>query len=71
MVRIIILALIFFHFAIAMLFILFPKYIKAGIEKKKNYEIRVYGIIIIFVAIMFYSSLSIISSLLSILRDLG
>jgi len=71
MLQIIILVLIFCHFAIAMLFILFPKYIKVRIEKMKNYEIRLYGIVIIFVAIIFYFSLSIISSLLSILKDLG
>lgn len=71
MLQIIILVLIFCHFAIAMLFIFFPKYIKVRIEKMKNYEIRLYGIVIIFVAIIFYFSLSIISSLLSILKDLG
>jgi len=70
MIQIIILVLIFCHFAIAMLFIFFPKYIKARIEKKKNYEIRLYGIIIIFIAIMFYLSLSIISTSSSILREL-
>jgi len=62
--------LIILLFAIGVLFILFPKYIKAKIDKKKNYEIRLYGIVIIILAIIFYFTLSIISSLLNILKNL-
>jgi len=59
-----------YYFVIGTLLLLFPKYMKARIEKMKNYEIRLTGLLIVFVVIFFVLLLLMNSYLMSILRNL-
>jgi len=59
-----------YYLIIGMLFLLFPRFVKRRIEKMKNYEIRLTGLLIIFVMILLVGFLFMNSSLISILRNL-
>jgi len=65
-----IIVLSIFYFVIGILLLLFPKYMKTRIEKMKNYEIRLTGLLIVFVIIFFVLLLLMNSYLMSILRNL-